>query len=619
MLKFWVAFDFDSLNAHEAASWVPFGQHLGRLEMSETRVVGVALFHRVGLRELLDQHGEQLLAFFKQPPQLFIGDDARGPASLEALQSISLPDLSLGGDRALRLRDEAAGSMMEVFNPAQSHHRGLAPHLLGLILPEADLDLEALYRLAEALDLRYGFAHGAASVEAAYDEVFWPAGPGLRSLPQGRRHSNAWIQLMRAFGRPEIGNGVPEVYWLNIFGANLINALRRNDCWESLEQAASLRYLSCGVAIPLAGRPSEVDKTKLQTLGDIVAPLGLMQRALQQARQGDQLLLNALVATGDKRLLKGLAFPDGLEAFAQLAGLEPGSIERVDQALAWLEREANNRPRSYGEAWPCAVEEPPQEPAAAAPATAPAPATPQAPTEPAKESAEEPAAGADLGPKNWTLRTISRGAVRIELASVQWTAESATYRDRLEVGLVNASPRPITVAEVRAVCLQGETPIAMSSSPAAEFELATAGRTRCHVDVPAARPDQRLVVSASLGYELDESVSDLDLREGRIHLLADDTGLTGMSSWPTQVWLGAEGRELYAHVINTTQDPWQRWQLCVVAPGGEVSQSPWLSVLTPGASAYVKLALPADLSGPMQLCLRASVSVKIQLAVFEPT
>ncbi len=618
--------------------------------MSESKArLGIALFHRASWLEILEETAGAVLAFLGvregTPLGLYLDQEEMaqvGPGNLkEALRELRRGPLAKGGDRNVILASagEEPTIYVQLYNPTQEQGRAVAPGLLGVVMAPESFSLDAFKALGTALELRYGYVTLERTFAAAYDEVFWPMTAKLRAPAEARRHTNAWIQLIRAFGRADVGVGVPDVYWGNLFGAGIINELRRHGCWDRLEQVCQLSYLENGVVLcSLSAAPEMLAggsavQAAAERLGDVLAPLGLMQRALQQARQGDHLLLTALVATRDQRLLMGLAYPDGLDAFrALVGGADAAEIGSVADALAYLEGSQGQRPRCYGEAWPvvpvAAEEGAPAEVAVVAAAVA---------AEEVEGGAEVPAvvgaeavpvvAGAPAAPTlggwSWIVRSIARGSVRLDLATVQWSAERAITEQRLEVGVQNALPRRLRLVGVTAVqMVQGE-PAALVVADGLPLDLeAGSVRQLLTLDVPSPQGDDALVLQASVTYSLRESVADVMGGGGAMRVLGSPSSSSHvLSTWPADVRVSAQGERLLLQVTNTTQDPWQHWSLCLVGVGPSEECFDRFSghgVLAPGATAYGWIsgaAVPGK--QPLQVRLEAEAACDTVLAVFE--
>ncbi|MDX9722817.1 MAG: hypothetical protein RBU37_18860 [Myxococcota bacterium] len=601
--------------------------------MSETMsYLGIALFHRAGLAEVVANAGSLLALLRSQANQggelrLLIGGEDAGPAS-ELLPRLSLAMLAGKRDAELSIVDDLENpSVWARLGSMQSNSRAVAPQQLGIILAGQSYDATALEQLILGLDVRYGFVEPCNDADAAHDEVFWPQTALLRAEPERRRHSNAWIQIMRAFGRQNLGLGVPDVYWGNILGSGVINELRRCGCWDELEQQIPMRYLSSGaVFISLDNELCSPEHPRCaarrQQLGDFLSTVGLMQRALQQARQGDQLLLNALVATRDLRLLPGLAYPDGLEAFRQVAGSEAGEIKTVADAQSYLAASAAQRPLGYGETRPASIAIDDDNVVASSSSTVELPRVESGAT---TAAAETPASAAPVrtGGWAWTIRSIARGSLRLELATVQWSAESKPDSQRLELGLLNTTARPMRVVQVRAVRLLDGQPTGIFDAGLRDLELpAAGGRISCALDVAHPSGQDALILVAGLSYRLHETTADVIVEASGPRLLS--AVRSSGASWPADTHASVHGHRLLVKITNTTQEPWARWRISLgsaseSSPFGEIDAALGAGVLAPGATGYVELdTRKATQRQPLQILLDAEAAVEEVLAVFEP-
>jgi len=600
------------------------------------RHIGIALFHRLGFDDLKSRVGGPLLALLGTAStsalELRLGDESLGLATEQAIAAVTKAELSRGADRALTVQTADRSALVELSDPQRDRPRAITPSSMSLVLKSEDLDRKAFLKLCEAVDVRYGFVTVTDSFETAYDEVFWPDAQHLKASSEARRHSNAWLQMIRSFGRHQLGVGIPDIYWLNVFGFQLINELRRLHSWDELEGLVPLRFLESGaVYFTTSDLPATVDSDALSSLAcriaNACAPLGLMHRALVQARQGDRLVLDSLAATADRRLLLGLAFADGLEAFRQLAGPTASAVETVQQALNFLDEHASDRPRCYGEAPPeyhdddtilglDVVEE--SEETAAEGKSMSVDADEQVPELTPEQLAEDPVEAS----ATWNIRWNAWGSVRREVPSIRWSEVADPTHRALSVSLVNALPADVQLVLVRAACLVDEQVVAVHEVASPSLNLAPmSGRTRIELEVDAPLTGRRLVLSAGLRYVLEDAVADILVENGVARVLGAPIGTLVAKAWPAEISIQPHHDELLVRVSNTTQEPWRGWVVSLRESEADVGYARYegSGVLPSGATTYAKLPLRKGMrDGHVQVWLEAEACVDVTLAEFEP-
>lgn len=435
-------------------------------------------------------------------------------------------------------------------DPDDVQERAVAPYRLGLLLdtPLEPSRLEHILELADALDVDYGFLTPISSPEAAHDELFWPATAHLQSTPEARHHNNAWLHVMRAFGRPEVGDGIPGIYWGNILGTRIINTLRDHNDWDALEATADLRYLeeSGTVAFILSPQPLPAHHPDIaqraRTLGDITSPIHLMGRALEHALSGNPLLLQTLANTGDLRLLPALAQEDTLDAFRTLLPPEDAQdLESLQDAHAYLLRTRDARPLGYGEP---ATPLPSTEPEKEAPQPEPQPSS-ETPTDTEPTTSEPPPLG------RWQLSALHPTSLRLAVDDLVWT-----HPTLLQLALSNALPVPLTLSRVCALH-RNENALLHIALAALEDTPTLDPRDRHTTTLTLAQPIPRLedtlTLSASLHYRFRDVVVDLDAFDNRVS--------TPLEPWPIAVTARRRGDALLIALTNTAREHFTTWRL----------------------------------------------------------
>ena len=494
------------------------------------------------------------------------------------------------------------------------------PQKITLARPEKLFNYDAFITFIQNNPPLYAFATLENTTEDALDEINWPLKPASPQ-PENRAHTNAWLRIIRAFAKSDIGKAIPDIYWLNILGPKIINEIRKINAWADIEKSEMTQSIDKDfIIIKAATHPIHYNELKnideMVFIADLLSPIFIIQKALQQARQGNNLILDDLVETKDQRLLLGLASASGLEAFKKLLNTpEAQNIESVADAIHYIEKTKHLRPRCYGETWE-----------QNAPETIELPNIEKVHTEELNKNKYEKNTHTHTQSLNWYIRTISRTGLRIELATLQWQLDLTKPGPTLELGLINTLPKNITFGPLTATRISDEKPT-LIINPAPDHTLALPPGEKTHflsLDMPAPENNDRLILSAPLAYRLNEPVADLVWNENSLKILGATSVNTMMiSTWPAAANFTTIEDRIYIQITNTTQETWKSWSLKLITAGKpENIFDEYIpqTTLNSAESAYATFdASKATTEKALQILLTAEISTNCILADFQAT